>query len=143
MFWLFGVAALLGLWVVALRRQVGDLNEAVRQQLERLVAQEERYADLTASVADAVYALDLEGRFTAVNVAAQAIAGCSRGEILRGSIFDLIVPECRDDARAHLAQAVAAGGRVDLRFQTTIAAAPAGETAVNAADQQPERRLVV
>lgn len=130
MLWLVGLVALLGLWVVVLRRRVGDLNEAVRQQLERQVAQDERYADLTACVSDAVYALDLEGRFTAVNLAAERIAGRPRAEILRGSIFDLVVPALRDDARAHLAQAVAAAGRVDLRFQTTIAAADGRPVAI-------------
>ena len=121
MVWLVGLAALLGLWVVALRRQVGDLHQAVRQQQERQVAQDERYADLTAAVSDAVFAIDLEGRFTAVNAAGERLTGRPRAAILRGSIFDLIVPESRDDARAHLAQAVAAGGRVDLNFQITVA----------------------
>jgi PAS domain S-box-containing protein len=123
MVWLLGLVGLLVLWVVVLRRQVADLSEAVRHQLERLALEDERYADLTGSVSDAVYASDLEGRFTAVNPAAERIAGRPRAAILRGSLFDLIVPECRDDARAHLARAVAAGGRGDLRFETTIAAA--------------------
>ena len=123
MFWLAVLVALLGVWVIALRRQIGDLHHAVRHQQERQVAQDERYADLTGHVTDAVFAIDLEGRFTAINPAGAAITGRPRAEILRGSIFDLVVPEARDDARAHLARVISAGGRGDLRFKTTVAAA--------------------
>ncbi|HVR61423.1 MAG TPA: PAS domain-containing protein [Polyangia bacterium] len=125
MVWLAVLVGLLGVWVIALRRQLGDLHHAVRHQQERQVALDERYADLTGNVTDAVFAIDLEGRFTAVNPAGADITGRPRAEILRGSIFDLIVPEARDDARAHLARAIAAGGRGDLRFEITIAAADA------------------
>ena len=120
--WMCALGGLLGLWVVMLRRQVGHLNQAVRQQLERQVALDERYADLVSSVTDAVFALDLNGRFTAVNAASESLSGYSRAEILRGSLVDLIVPESRDEARRRLAHAAANAGRGDMRLETTIAA---------------------
>jgi PAS domain S-box-containing protein len=114
------LVGLFGVWVLVLRRQVGHLHEAVRQQLERHATLDERYADLVGSVTDAVFALDLKGRFTAVNAASQAVTGFARADILRGSVFDLIQPEHREAARQLMARAAANAGRGEMRFKTTI-----------------------
>jgi PAS domain S-box-containing protein len=120
MSWLGALVIVLGCWVVLLRRRVRELNQAVRQQLDHHIALDERLAELTNNVSDAVYALDLHGRFTAVNLAAERVTGWRRAELLRGSIFDLIVADRHDDARRWLQHAAASKGRGDMRFETTI-----------------------
>jgi PAS domain S-box-containing protein len=120
--WLYGVVAFLGLWVIVLLRQVRQLNQVVHHQLHRQVAADERYADLASSVSDVVFALDLRGRFTAVNAAAESICGCPRAEILRGSLLDFIAPDQRAVAELWLQRAPASRSHHDVRFQIAIAA---------------------
>jgi PAS domain S-box-containing protein len=120
--WLLGVAALLGIWVIVLLRHVRQLNQVVHHQLYRQVAADERYADLASSVSDVVFALDLQGRFTAVNAAAELVAGCPRAEILRGSLLDFIAPGQRALAELWLQRAPACHHHHDVRFQIAIAA---------------------
>jgi PAS domain S-box-containing protein len=120
--WLCALVGLFAVWVIVLRRQVDHLNEAVRQQLERHATLDERYADLVGSVTDVVFAMDLQGRCTAVNAASQAVTGLARADVLRGSVFDLIPPEQHEAARQRLARAAANAGRGDMRFKTTIVA---------------------
>ena len=60
---------------------------------------EANYRELVENASDIIYTHDLEGRFTWVNKACEAVTGYSREEWLRLSIWDLIAPEFQKDAR--------------------------------------------
>jgi diguanylate cyclase (GGDEF)-like protein/PAS domain S-box-containing protein len=64
---------------------------------------EERYRDLVEQASDLVFTLDLAGRFTSVNRAAERLLGYTRAEALQQSLVTLAAPGSRDVARAMLA----------------------------------------
>ncbi|MCF8566461.1 EAL domain-containing protein [Alicyclobacillus tolerans] len=63
---------------------------------ELLVVERERYKSLFEYNPDAVFACDLEGRFTSVNSACERIAGYFAGELLEMSFMPFLLPEERD-----------------------------------------------
>jgi PAS domain-containing protein len=70
------LAALLGLivmWLVVLRRRVGEQTEIIRAQIQREATLEDRYRDLFENANDLVFSQDRSGRLTAVNRAAEVI----------------------------------------------------------------------
>ena len=69
-----------------------DNTERKRAQA-RLSESERRYSDLFENANDIVIAVDLEGRFTAVNKTAQQVSGYTRDELLATSMVDLLAPE--------------------------------------------------
>ena len=60
---------------------------------------EANYRELVENASDIIYTHDLEGRFTWVNKACEAVTGYPRDEWLRLSIWDLIAPEFLAAAR--------------------------------------------
>ncbi len=54
---------------------------------------EQRYRELFENAVDAVYTLDLRGRFTSANTAAEALTGYSAEELAGMNVSDLLVPD--------------------------------------------------
>jgi PAS domain S-box-containing protein len=97
------------LWVLAgcspLPNQRGEFSGALclvtdvseRKQAERsLQESEQRYKSLFEKNPDAVFSLDLEGKFLSANPACEQISGYSVEEILRTSFASFLVPEERE-----------------------------------------------
>ena len=78
---------------------------------------EERYRELVEGAHDIVYAIDRNGRFTAVNAAAERIIGYTREELLGMSIYDLIAPEYRAAAEVQHTQALASGASSQAQIE--------------------------
>lgn len=72
-----------------------DITEQQRTH-EALRAGEERYRDLFENANDMVFSLDLQGRFLAVNKAAERITGYAREELLGMNFADLAASAHRD-----------------------------------------------
>jgi PAS domain S-box-containing protein len=75
-----------------------ELREAqIRRERHRteeaLRASEQRYRELFENAYDMVFTVDLDGRFTSINRAAEAITGYSREEALTMRIDDVLAPE--------------------------------------------------
>jgi two-component system cell cycle sensor histidine kinase/response regulator CckA len=84
--------------IVVNARDVTERNEAGR----RLEESEQRFKSLFDHNPDAVFSVDLEGRITSVNPAAERLAGVERAELL-GQPFDpLVDPANLDEVREHL-----------------------------------------
>jgi len=118
------LAALLGLivmWLVVLRRRVGEQTEIIRAQIQREATLEDRYRDLFENANDLVFSQDRSGRLTAVNRAAEVITGYRRAELLTRSLFDFVAPERRDEA-ARLFERLLAGEDAPTRFETALVA---------------------
>jgi PAS domain S-box-containing protein len=76
------------------------LLDAEREARGRLAASEQQYRDLFDNVMDIVYLHDVEGRILAINAAAVRTTGFSREELLGRNVFEGLVPEDRERARA-------------------------------------------
>ncbi|MGH9908811.1 MAG: CHASE domain-containing protein, partial [Pyrinomonadaceae bacterium] len=63
---------------------------------------EERYRELVENANDIVYSLDLEGKITSVNKAAESITGYSRNEIVNLKLTDIMSPESAEASRQML-----------------------------------------
>jgi PAS domain S-box-containing protein len=74
--------------------QNGDLNHSVDLSVPALPAgvsqNEERYRDYFENAKDAIYVHDLNGRYTMVNKAGEALIGYTREEILEMRISDVV-----------------------------------------------------
>ena len=71
---------------------------------------EERYHDLVENANDIVYTLDMNGRLTSVNRAAEIITGYSREELLNMKLTDIMTPESAMTA-ARMFECKASGGQ--------------------------------
>ena len=85
----------------------------IRDVTERRLAEEarrvseERYRDLFDNAYDMVYTLDLSGKVTSVNKAAERILGYSRAEALQMRLDQLVAPEFQQTARRMIDRQVA------------------------------------
>jgi PAS domain S-box-containing protein len=99
------VAFVLGLFActVATRRlHHGHLTRLQHDRMQAEVALQEseaRYRDLFENASDIVYVIDLNGRFTSINAAAERILGYTCDELLRMNIRDIITPESLAQSR--------------------------------------------
>lgn len=63
---------------------------------------ESRYRDCFENAKDAIYVHDLNGNYTMVNKAGEALIGYTREEILRMNISEVVSPECLQQIQARL-----------------------------------------
>ncbi|HEU5085258.1 MAG TPA: EAL domain-containing protein [Acidimicrobiales bacterium] len=96
-------------------RDVTDRREAAR----RIAESEQRFRSLFEHNTDAIYALDLEGRFTSVNPAAERITGYAVADFLDMAFAPLIHPDHVDRTAEHFRRA-ASGDSQD--YETVLIA---------------------
>jgi PAS domain S-box-containing protein len=66
---------------------------------QALKASEQMYRELVENASDLIYAIDLQGNFTAINRAAQRISGYSKAEALKMNIAQLVASDHLEAAR--------------------------------------------
>jgi PAS domain S-box-containing protein len=81
-----------------LRQEIADRRRAE----EALRLSEERYRDLFDNAHDLIYTLDLDGRFTSMNRAAERVFGYASGEGPGHTLFEVLTPESATEARRML-----------------------------------------
>jgi PAS domain S-box-containing protein len=81
----------------AVERELREAHERRerRRAEEALRAREQQYRELFENASDMVFTIDLQGRFTSVNRACEAITGYTREEALTLNIGDVLAPEDR------------------------------------------------
>jgi PAS domain S-box-containing protein len=79
----------------AVERELREAHERRerRRAEEALRAREQQYRELFENASDMVFTIDLQGRFTSVNRACEAITGYTREEALTLGIGDVLAPE--------------------------------------------------
>ena len=102
-------AAVLGAWVVSLRRSAAEARRALvereadlvgeRGTAERLGVSESRFRDLVEAADDILYRTDAAGRLVYVNPAAGEVLGYEEGDLLGRDFLDLVRPDYREEAR--------------------------------------------
>ena len=83
-----GILMAVLVWVVMLRRRVGQQTAIIRERLEREAALERRYRELVENANDLVFSLDHEGRVTSINRAVERILGYAAQEVLGRRLWD-------------------------------------------------------
>lgn len=132
-----------GLTLLTARSQAARaLAQVERDQAQREVARRERAFDLTLrSVQALIFRTDADGRLRFVNPGWQALTGRAPGDAIGETLWPLVVPEQRAQARALFD---AAGGREARRLQARVVD-PSGRTRSLEVTVQPlwqERGLV-
>jgi PAS domain S-box-containing protein len=119
----------ISLWAAPLRNPRGEIVGSVtaaaditeRKQNERKLREsEERYRELFENAYDIVYAIDLQGQFTALNRAAERTFGYSREEALGKNAGLFMSPRARARFPEQIAAMLAGGSPV--RDETTVLA---------------------
>ena len=98
--------------VFLIRNQQGRYMRRERAAQTERRALVQHFAYLTKFANDAVFLMDLDGRFTEVNERACAAYGYSREELLRLNLRDIRFRDLPDDAKAVLAAIHEEGGRI-------------------------------
>jgi two-component system, cell cycle sensor histidine kinase and response regulator CckA len=76
-----------------LRARGRQFADAAERAHEKLCASEERLRLICDEANDIIFTLDLEGRYTYLNSAAEMVGGYGRGELLGRHFTELVVPE--------------------------------------------------
>ena len=83
---------------------IQDITQ-LKQAEVALKESEQRYRSLFQHNPNAVYSLDLEGRFTSINAAAATLSGYSEEEAMKMSFQQIIAPEHLETVRRNFARA--------------------------------------
>ena len=89
-------------WVAILRNRVRQHTGTMREWLRREAALRKQFVDLFENSTDAIFTLDLDGRLTSCNRAAELLSGCTRDEFLTKKISGLLAPGSLERAREML-----------------------------------------
>ena len=81
------------IWTRALKLQVREKTEAIRQGLERETQARERYEELFENASDMVFTCDQQGRLHALNKAGRRMIGIGPDEELQLSLPEILAPE--------------------------------------------------
>ena len=93
-----------------------DITERMRAEDARRES-EERYQELFENANDIIFTIDLAGRFTAINKAAEKITGYTLDDVLKMNISDVIAPEFVDVALRMLSRKGIGGGRTQYELE--------------------------
>jgi PAS domain S-box-containing protein len=116
------------IWTTALKQQVREKTEAIREGLERETQARERYEELFENASDMVFTCDQQGRLLALNKAGRRMIGIGPGEELKMSLAEILAPEYGALTRQVLQQAsqegqetheveIVGSGKVRLRVE--------------------------
>ena len=89
---LLALVSLALVWVATLRQRVRRQGRIIRQRLENETALQQRYRDLFRLASDLVFTLDLNGRFSSFNHAAEKLTGYTRAEALGTELARWVAP---------------------------------------------------
>jgi PAS domain S-box-containing protein len=87
-----------------LGRALDSMAFQLKKAFERIQFSEQQYRFLVENAEDAIFALDLHGRFTHVNPKTEEITGYSAGELLRQSVSKMLSSEDWEKAGTQLAE---------------------------------------
>jgi PAS domain S-box-containing protein len=104
-----------------------DITERMRAEDGRRES-EERYQELFENANDIIFTIDLAGRFTAINKAAEKITGYTLDDALKMNISSIIAPEFLDVALNMLSRKGMGGGRT--RYELEIICKDGGRIAL-------------
>ena len=98
---------------------------------------DERYKQLFEQANDPIYTADLEGRFVSINPAAERLIGYTNEEVTQLGLFDLIVPEDKEQA-AEILRDRFAGGTEDRLVEVRLVCKDGRRVAVEVAGRLVE-----
>jgi len=90
------------LWAGILRRRVRTQTKLLQEWARREVALKEKYEELFENAYDIIFTLDLDGKVTSINKAAEKLTGFTRNEALGTGIMQFIAEDYRELAQKTL-----------------------------------------
>jgi PAS domain S-box-containing protein len=97
-----------------------NIRDKETQSTELIRASEKRYRALTENLADVVWTMDMNLRYTYVNPAVMRLRGYTVEEAMAQTIEELLTPESVETARKALAEELGAESRGDAPYRTRV-----------------------
>ncbi|MCU1268076.1 MAG: hypothetical protein JWM21_4394 [Acidobacteria bacterium] len=96
---------------------IGQDITARKRAEEAMREAEQKYRELFENAKDAIYVHDLNGRYTSINPAAEALSGYSREEILGRSFAEFIAPEYLGPVHENLCRKLSDAGETSYEVE--------------------------